>query len=137
MRVISSLLKTRDRYAGLNRDKKQLIETACRTYKVKSFADLGGVWAVDAGYTFYALNNFEISKTVLVDTNFTDEVLNRAPDYLNLEIIEGNFGQQETIEKVGDVDAAFFFDTLLHQVNPDWNQVLELYAPHVKYFLIF
>jgi hypothetical protein len=37
---------------------------------------------------------------------------------------------------VGKVDAIVMFDVLLHQVAPDWNQVLELYAPNTRSFIL-
>ena len=40
----------------------------------------------------------------------------------------GNFGDPGVAASVGQVDVAFFFDVLLHQVAPDWDEVLTLYA---------
>jgi hypothetical protein len=39
--------------------------------------------------------------------------------------------------RIGKVDAVFFFDTLLHQVNPDWDAVLRMYTDIARIFLIF
>ncbi len=50
-------LSARNQYAGLNPNKLELIDLAFRTLPVRSFADLGGLWGVDAGYTFYALEH--------------------------------------------------------------------------------
>jgi hypothetical protein len=52
-------------------------------------------------------------------------------------LIEANFGNPSVPRQVGSVDAVLFFDTLLHQVKPDWDQVLELYAPLTRHFLVF
>ena len=35
------------------------------------------------------------------------------------------------------MDGVFFFDTLLHQMKPDWDEVLGMYAGVAKIFLIF
>jgi hypothetical protein len=79
----------------------------------------------------------QIEKAFLVDTDFTDDVIKKKHAYPALHLLEGNFGSAEIAEQVGEVDAAMFFDTLLHQVNPDWDKVIELYAPRIKYFVIF
>jgi len=41
------------------------------------------------------------------------------------------------VREVGEVDAIFLFDVLLHQVDPDWDRILEMYAPHTKSFIIY
>jgi hypothetical protein len=127
-------------YGWLDEARRELIDFAVSEYAARSFADLGGVWGVDAGYTFYALEKLRATggpgAGVLADTDFTPVVRERLPSYPELRIIEGNFGDAATVEQVGDVDVVFLFDTLLHQVNPDWNEILELYAPHTQAFLI-
>jgi len=133
---IVSRLTLPDTFAYLNRDKKALIDFAFQRFGLRSFADLGGVWNVAGGYAFYALKKFTIEKALLVDTDFTDEVIKRARAYSSLELIEGNFGNPEIVARVGEVDAVMFFDTLLHQVSPDWDKVVELYASKAKHFLI-
>jgi len=113
-----------------------VIERAFERCQVRSFADLGGVWAVDGGYTFAALEQFEIERACLVDEDHTDAVRRRATAHPQLELICANFGAQSTADQVGEVDAVILFDVLLHQVSPDWDQILELYAPRTRSFLI-
>jgi hypothetical protein len=127
-----------DPFACLAQDKKDLVDFAAERFRMRSFADLGGVWNVDGGYTFYALQKVgpEIEKAFLVDTDFTDRVLEQKTAHPALQLIEGNFGSEQTVRQIGTVDAVFFFDTLLHQVKPDWDKILELYAPAAKCFLI-
>jgi len=121
---------------GLDPCKKKLINFACRKFDVKSFADLGGVWCVEGGYTFYALQRYRIERAFLVDTNFTDTVIERKSSYPTLQLIEGNFGEERVAQRIGNVDVIILFDTLLHQVSPDWDQVLEMYACRTRCFLI-
>ncbi len=116
--------------------KRSLIDRSFRELGVRSFADLGGVWAVEAGYTFHALNRFRIARALLVDTGLTDAVRSHAGDYPELELVEQNFGDPKTIERIGSVDAVFMFDVLLHQVDPDWDDVLRMYAKATNAFLI-
>ena len=108
-----------------NYDKKDLIDLAFRiaTPSPRSFADLGGVWGVNAAYTFYSLDRHAITSAHLVDTNFTPVVLEKSKRYDKLNLVEGNFGDARSVEKVGKVDAVFLFDVLLHQVKPDWDEI--------------
>jgi hypothetical protein len=53
-----------------------------------------------------------------------------------LEHLRGNFGDREVAEALGQIDVAMFFDVLLHQVAPDWHEVLAIYAPHCRRFAI-
>lgn len=133
---IVSRLSEPDPFAYLSGDKKDLIDFVFQRFRPRSFADLGGVWNVVGGYTFYALESFAIEKAFLVDTDFTNDVLQRAKGYPALELVHGNFGRREIIWKVRDVDAVFLFDTLLHQVNPDWDTLLKAYSSTVKHFVI-
>lgn len=117
--------------------KTSLIDRASE-HGLTSFADLGGVWAVEAGYTFYTLDNHRITRAALVDTGITNTVAAKAKakGYPQLELINENFGDRAAVERVGSVDAVFLFDVLLHQVNPDWDQILEMYAPTTRMFAI-
>jgi hypothetical protein len=124
---------------AFNLDKMDLIDFAFGQpgRKVGSFADLGGVWGVDGAYTFYALGAHDVKAAFLVDTDFTDEVSSRSRRYGNLKLVKGNFGEKTVLEQVGRVDALFFFDVLLHQVKPDWNEVLEMYSAVADVFVIY
>jgi hypothetical protein len=118
-------------------DKIELINYAFSRFGLHSFADLGGVWGVEGGYTFNTLDNHDVSAAILVDTNPTDMVENRAREFAQLKILTGNFGDEAVAATVGDVDAVFLFDVLLHQVAPDWHRVLEMYARQTKCFVIY
>ncbi len=124
---------------SFNRDKKDLIDFIFRRCQPapQSFADLGGVWGVEAAYTFYTLTTYNIETAFLIDTNFSDLVVNRAQMFNNLQTIKGNFGQTAVIEQIVHVDAIFLFDVLLHQVSPDWNEILQLYSGRTNYFVVF
>lgn len=117
--------------------KKALIDRAFSTLPIRSFADLGGVWGVDGGYTFDTLERYAATTATLVDTHFTTTVEKRAAQEPRLRLIRGNFGDLATADQVGTVDAVFLFDVLLHQVDPDWDVILERYAKRVNYLLIY
>ncbi len=116
--------------------KRRVIERGFERCRVRSFADLGGVWAVDGGYTFFALERFDVERAYLVDEDHTDAVRERAQGFAQLELVRANFGAEASAERLGSVDAVILFDVLLHQVAPDWDRVLELYAPRTRSFLI-
>ena len=102
-----------------------------------SFADLGAVWKVNAGYTFFTLNNFFITRGYIVDTHFTDVVNRKVAAAGNLTKIQANFGTDDVAKKIGHVDVVFLFDVLLHQVNPHWDEVLRKYSSVTDCFVIF
>jgi len=122
-----------------NYDKKELIDFACRKIipEIKSFADLGGVWRINGAYTFYTLKTYTIPSAFLVDTNFNSTVIEKSKEVKNLKLVEGGFGESAVLETIGNVDAVLLFDVLLHQVQPDWNEVLKMYSTRTKCFLIF
>ena len=141
MRKLASLLGHQPERISkaFNFDKKDLIDFTFNRCKPapRSFADLGGVWGVDAAYTFYTLDTYNIESAFLVDTDFSDEVTARRQKFHNLKVIRGNFGEESVFEQIGSVDAIFLFDVLLHQVKPDWNEILQIYSDRTKYIIVF
>jgi hypothetical protein len=121
-------------YADLNPAKLRVIDYCFEQLGCRSFADLGGVWAVDGGYSRYAADIHEAESGVIVDDDFTDEYLKQSRRLPKLTHVRRNFGDPALIEGLGDLDVAFFYDVLVHQVAPDWDELLELYAPHVRCF---
>ena len=117
----------RERYGRVRADKLALIDLAFGKYRCRSFADLGGIGAVGGGYSFYTLDTHRPARGVLVDVK-ADKVHERASRQPNLDVIEGDFTEEETIRQVGNIDCVFFFAILLHQANPHWDEVLERWA---------
>jgi hypothetical protein len=139
MRTIPNPLKDRlrrDPYAELHGVKKRAIDAGFERAGVRSFADLGGVWAVEGGYTFYAAERHDVERAALVDAEPTEKVIDRARSFPAVSLIRGNFGNAEVVEQVGNVDAVLMFDVLLHQVAPDWDDVLRMYAAITRSFVI-
>lgn len=119
--------------------KKELLDHAFKTVipNAKSFADLGGVWRIDGAYTLYLHDNYAIDSSFLVDTNFTDAVREASKKYDNLVLVQDNFGSSAVAKTIGAVDAILLFDVLLHQVKPDWNEILEMYSSVTNCFIIY
>lgn len=69
---------------NFNYDKKQLIDytySRCRPVP-DSFCDLGGIWNIDGGYTYYILRKYGSKHAFLVDTDFTSRQFWRRIDGL-------------------------------------------------------
>lgn len=134
--LLDRLLRRRQAGPGLHPIKLRAIDAAFADGDVRSVADLGGIWAVDGGYSFYALEHHAPDRAVLVDESVTAATRERAARHPQLEIVEGNFGEREVVERIGDVDAVVLFDVLLHQVAPDWDAVMALYAERARRLVI-
>ena len=122
---------------SLVRDKVEIIDQAFSSFGVQSFADLGAVRAKQGAYTLHALDKYPVEYAVLVDTDITPTLIDCAKRYPQLHLINGDFGSQAVVDQVGRVDAIFLFDVLLHQVAPDWDTILEMYAKNVRVFGIY
>jgi len=116
--------------------KTNLIDMYFKKPNHTSFADLGGVWGVEAGYTFYTLQKYKITKGYLFDEDIHACVKTEANQYSQLELHEMDFRSPKAVEKIPHVDAIFLFYILLHQVNPNWDELLKMYAPKTDAFLI-
>lgn len=128
---------TTDTTPRLITDKLLLIDYACDRFGMRSFADLGGVWGVNGAYSFYAIEKCAIERAYLIDLGRTPELLEEQARHPVLQIITGHFGKPENAEQIRHVDAVFMFDILLHQVTPNWDEVIKLYADKTDHFLIF
>jgi hypothetical protein len=93
-------------------------------------------------YAFYAIDKPSVQRGVLVDVRAwrpRDHVLSaieQAAERPGMEVIDASFSDPETVAEVGQVDAILLFDVLLRMVDPNWDQVLELYAPATSSFVI-
>src|SRR5207247_6970231 len=88
----------------LLQDKLDLIDFAFSRFNLHSFADLGGVWRVEGGYTFYTLEKYDVSVGTIVDTHLTDAIHNRARKFAQLRLITGACGA-ELVTREGGVCA--------------------------------
>ena len=123
-------------YEHLGATKLRLIDHCFEHLGSRSFADLGGIWAVDGGYARYATDVHGAERGVVVDEDFTDTYLDHERRLPALSHVQGNFGRADVADEVGDIDVVMLFDVLLHQVAPDWDELLALYARQCKRFAI-
>lgn len=123
----------------VNRNKLSLIDTVFRQFypQARSFADFGGVWKINAAYSIHTIKKYQINKSFLVDTDIPSTLITKLKRFNNLQVIKGDFASSSVIEKVGNVDVIYLFDVLLHQANPDWDQILERYSCNCSCFVIY
>jgi predicted RecB family endonuclease len=119
----------RPAYEHLSRTKLRVIDYCFEELGSRTFADLGGIWAVDGGYARYAAEVQRAARGVVVDDDFTDAYLDAERRLPNLTHIRADFAKREVAGSLGDVDVVMLFDVLLHQVSPDWDELLAIYAP--------
>ena len=136
MTAILDRLRGRAAAPPLHSIKLRAIDAAFERGEIRSVVDLGGIWAVDGGYTFHALERHGPERAVLVDEEVTPATRERARSFPQLEILEGNFGDPAVAERVGEIGAAILFDVLLHQVAPDWDEVLRTYAERARHLIV-
>ncbi|MCK5573360.1 MAG: hypothetical protein KAJ12_11400, partial [Bacteroidetes bacterium] len=87
----------------VNRDKLRLIDHTFTAVSrdARSFADLGGVWRVNAAYTRYILKRYPVERAMLVDTDYPEKLKRRLNRILNLKLIAGDFADQTMPATVG------------------------------------
>lgn len=136
---MGDLARTVPYEAKLARTKKELLDFLFEHYspRPRTFADLGGVWNVDGAYALYAADHPECVRGYLVDTHPNDRVRGYCERAGNLELVHGDFGSAEVVARLPRLDFVFFFDVLLHQVHPHWNEVLELYAAKTDVIMVY
>ena len=112
--------------------KRRAVDIALDASDATTIADLGAVWRVDAGYTFYALARRSIQRAYIVDETIPERVRTRADADPRIHTVCGMLGDPMVAAQVQHVDALFVFDVLLHQVRPDWDEVLRMYATSAR-----
>lgn len=122
-----------------DRSKKMLIDVLFELAdgEINTIVDLGGIYKVHGAYSFYTIRKHHVSKVIQIDTELTQEYLNSCEMFNQISSLKMNFTDANTISKIKNVNAIYLFDVLLHQVDPDWDEVLELYSDKTTYFVIF
>ncbi len=122
-----------------DRTKKLLIDTLFELANddINTIADLGGIYKVHGAYAFYTIQKHHVSKVIQIDTELTSEYLDLSKKYNQILSLEMNFANTSVVSHIDKVDALYLFDVLLHQVNPNWDDILEMYSDKTKYFVIF
>ena len=121
--------------------KARAIDYAVDELGIASFASLE-VASAYGQYAFYALDKPSVERGVLLDVRASRprghllSAIELAAERPGMELLDSDFSNPDTVAEVGQVDTVFLFDVLLRMVDPDWDQVLELYAPATSSFVI-
>jgi Glycosyltransferase like family len=121
--------------------KARAIDYAIEQLGIESFASLEIAHAFGS-YAFYAVEKPGVRRGVLIDVRAMrprDQLLStieEAAERPGMEVLDASFSDPETVAEIGQVDAILLFDVLVRMVEPDWDQVLELYAPATASFVI-
>ena len=117
--------------------KAALANHAIQKHGARSFADIGGSWGVQGGYTIDILKNNEIDRAYLADGNLRGATRQRGEQFPQLELREGQFNEQAFINDFPEVDALVMFSILLHQANLDWDAFLEAWSPKARVIVVY
>jgi hypothetical protein len=126
---------------GPQQAKLDAIDFAVERLDMKSFASLEIARAFGQ-YAFYTMEKPTVQRGVLVDVRAgrtRDHLLSaieQAAERPGLSVLEGSFSDPRTVAQIGEVDAVLLDEVLCRVVDPDWDRVLELYAPTTSCFVI-
>jgi GT2 family glycosyltransferase len=121
--------------------KARAIDYAVEHLGIESFASVEGGPAYGQG-AFYTIDRPTVQRGALVDLSPRRargqllSTIEQAAERPGMRVLDGAFSDPRTVTEIGQVDAMLFFDVLLRMVDPDWDQVLELYAPATSCFVI-
>jgi hypothetical protein len=121
--------------------KAMVIDYAVDELGIESFASLEIADPLGL-FAFYAIDKPTVGRGALIDVRAQRprghllSAIEQASERPGMEVIDARFSDPETISEVGEVDAVLLFDLLHRLVEPDWDRVLELYAPATSSLLI-
>ncbi|WCK56296.1 hypothetical protein PP175_10480 [Aneurinibacillus sp. Ricciae_BoGa-3] len=116
--------------------KKEVLDFSFSFKKMNRVAELGGVGEIDCAYGLYAMEKYNPNEMIMVDVQWPNSAKRLCDKHKEISTMQANFGSPEMPERIGHVDTIILFDVLLHQVAPDWDQILEMYAPFTRSFII-
>jgi hypothetical protein len=117
------------------------IDVAIREIGITSFADLD-TGATYGEHALYAMDQPSVRAGVLADARPARaraqllDATEHAAERPGMRVVDGDALDRHTIDEIGEVDAVFMFNLLLHAVAPDWDRVLEIYANLTSCFVI-
>jgi hypothetical protein len=117
------------------------IDYAVEQVGIESFASIE-IGQAYGQYAFYTIDKPTVQDGVLVDVgarnpgDYLLSTIEQAAERPGMRVLDGSFADPRTMSQIGQVDAILLFDVLFRMVDPDWDQVLELYAPATSSFVI-
>jgi Glycosyltransferase like family len=91
---------------------------------------------------FYTIAKPGVREGALIDAavggsgDSTLSAIEVASEFPGMRVLDGGVSDPATVTELGQVDAVFAYDVLFRLVDPDWDHVLEMYAPATSAFVI-
>jgi Glycosyltransferase like family len=121
--------------------KLEALDHAVEKLEVKSFASLE-IGLAFGQFAFYVMDKPTVERGALIDVSAWRardhllSVIEQAAERPGMRVLDAGFSDPRTVAEIGKVDAILLFDVLLRMVDPDWDEVLELYALATSCFVI-
>jgi Glycosyltransferase like family len=121
--------------------KLEAIDYAVAELGIESFASLE-IGLAYGQYAFYAIDKPTVTSGALIDVaswrarDYVLSLIEQASERTGMRVFDASFSDPQTVAEIGEVDAILLIDVLLRMANPDWDRVLELYAPATSHFVI-
>jgi hypothetical protein len=121
--------------------KLEVIDYAVEELGIESFASLE-IGQAYGQYAFRAIDKPAVQRGALIGVgvmrtgDYLLSAIEQAAEHPGMRVLDGGFSDPQTVTEIGQVDAILLFDVLHRMVNPDWDRVLELYAPATSCFVI-
>jgi hypothetical protein len=109
---------------------------AAKRHNIRSFADLGACFGVHAAYTRDLIENNEIEKAYVLDQFVTKLARERCAPFQQIQFVTGLLGDASVVRQVPNVDALLMYSILLHQVAPNWDDFIRLWAEKARVIII-
>jgi hypothetical protein len=119
-----------------------VLDYAIAELGIESFASLE-IGQACGQYAFYAIDKPGVQRGALLDAGGRRpgahllNAIELAAEHPGMRVLDGRFSDPEAVAELGRVDAVLLYDVLVRLVGPDWDEVLELYAPATSAFVIF
>jgi len=117
------------------------IDYAVEKFGVESFVSLE-IGRAYGQYAFYAIDKPHVQRGALVNVgpqrsgDYLLSAIEQAAERPGMALLDSGYADPATVRMIEPVDAVLLFDVLHRMSAPDWNEVLELYAPVTSCFVI-
>ncbi|HEX6460188.1 MAG TPA: glycosyltransferase [Thermoleophilaceae bacterium] len=120
---------------------KLALDYAIEELAIESFASLE-IGPACGQVAFYTIAKPGVREGALIDAGFArsgDSILSAvelAAEHPGMRVLEGTVSEPATVAELAQVDAILICDVLVRLVDPDWDELLERYAPATSAFVI-
>jgi hypothetical protein len=117
------------------------IDYAVSELHIESFASLE-IGQAYGQYALYAIDQAHIQSGALINvgprrsSDYLLSAIEQSAERPGMRLLDGSFSDPGTVADIGQVDAILLFDVLHRMGEPDWTDVLEMYAPATSCFVI-